>query len=125
MSRRWLVFTRNAIPFVPVRIGASRYLAMVDTGAHISMISPELAIRLGLPRQGQQPIISVPGNIINRPLVTLPSLGFAEIELAPCRAVVSDLSPIKPRLDLLLGVNLFADRRLQIDFGKGRIYVLE
>jgi predicted aspartyl protease len=125
VSRRWLVFPRNAIPFVFVRIGASRYLAMVDTGAHISMVSPELAIRLGLPRQGQQPIISVHGNIINRPLVTLPSLGFAKIELAPCRAVVSDLSPIKPRLDLLLGVNLFADRRLQIDFREGRIYVLE
>lgn len=98
---------------------------MVDTGAHISMISPDLAIRLGLPRRGQQPIISVHGNIINRPIVTLPPLGFAEIELAPSRAVVSDLGPIKPRLDLLLGVNVFADRRLHIDFGEGRIYLLE
>jgi len=97
---------------------------MVDTGAHLSMISPELAIRLGLPRRGQQPIISVHGDTINRPLVTLPPLGFAEIELPPCRAVISDLSPIKPRLDLLLGVNVFANRRLHIDSGDGRIYLL-
>lgn len=124
MSRRWLLFPRNTIPFVSVRIGASRYLAMVDTGAHISMISPELAIRLGLPQRGLQPIISVHGNTINRPLVTLPPLGFAEVELAPCRAVISELSRIKPRLDLPLGVNIFASRRLHIDFGEGRLYLM-
>lgn len=54
----------------------------------------------------------------------LPPIGFGEIELAPCRAVISDLSPLKPRLDLLLGVNVFRDRRLNIDFAEGRVYVL-
>jgi hypothetical protein len=88
------------------------------------MISPELAVRLGLPRRGLHPILSVHGNTISRPLVDLPTLGFAEVELAPCRAVISDLGRIKPRLDLLLGVNVFANRRLHIDFAEGRLYIL-
>ena len=35
MSRRWLSFTPNSIPFVSIRLGADRYEAMVDTGLHI------------------------------------------------------------------------------------------
>lgn len=124
MPRSWLSFTLNSIPFVSVRIGADRYVAMVDTGSFISMISPELSIGLGLPKQGPQSVISVHGDIRTRTLVTLPSIGFAEIELAPCKAVISDLNPLKPRLDLLLGVNAFTNRRLHIDFGEGRIYLL-
>jgi predicted aspartyl protease len=124
MPRSWLSFTPNSIPFVSVRIGVDRYVAMVDTGSFISMISPELSIGLGLPKQGPQPVISVHGDLRTRTLVTLPSIGFAEIELAPCKAVISDLNPLKPRLDLLLGVNAFTNRRLHIDFGEGRIYLL-
>jgi len=123
MPRNWLSFTPNSIPFVSVRIGADRYLAMVDTGSFISMVSPEVSIGLGLPQQGRQTVVSVHGNIKTRPLVTLPPIGVAEIELAPCKAVISDLNPMMTRLDLLLGVNAFADRRLHVDFKEGRIYI--
>jgi hypothetical protein len=124
MSRHWLSFTPNSIPFVSIRLGADRYEAMVDTGSFISMISPELSIGLGLTKQGYQPVISVHGDARNRALTTLPTIGVAELELAPCKAVICDLNPLKRGLDLLLGVNAFANRRLHIDFSKGRIYLL-
>lgn len=124
MPRRWLSFTPNSIPFVSMRLGADRYEAMVDTGSFISMISPELSIGLGLAKQGYQPVISVHGDARNRTLSTLPPIGVAEFELAPCKAVICDLNPLRRGLDLLLGVNAFANRRLHIDFGKGRIYLL-
>jgi len=124
MSRRCVLFAPNSITFVSIRLGADQYEAMIDTGSFISMISPELSIGLGLAHQGYQSVISVHGDARNRPLVTLPSIGVAELELAPCNAVVCDLNPLRRGLDLLLGVNAFADRKLHIDFGKGRIYLL-
>lgn len=124
MSRPWLSFPRNAVPVVFVRIGGRRYEAMIDTGAFISMISPELSIRLGLPIEGQQQVISIHGDVRSRSIGTLPLTGIAESEIVSCKAVISNLDPLRRRLDLLLGVNAFADRRLHIDFGKGRIYLL-
>jgi len=124
MSRRWVLFTPNSIPVVSIRLGADRYEAMVDTGSFISMISPELSIGLGLAKQGYQSVISVHGDARNRTLVTLPPIGVAELELAPCNAVVCDLNPLRRGLDLLLGVNAFTNRHLNVDFGKGRLYLL-
>ena len=124
MPRSWLSFTRNAVPVVSIRIGDRRYEAMIDTGAFISMISPELSIRLGLAKQGIQPVLSVHGDIHNRDVVILPPAGIAEIEISSCKAVISNLNPLKRGLDLLLGVNAFANRRLHIDFGEGRVYLL-
>src|SRR5712692_8356823 len=124
MQRSWVSFTRNAIPVVSVRMGGRRYEARIDTGAFISMISPELSIRLGLPIQGQQPVISVHGDVRNRSLVTLPPTGIAEFQIVSCKAVISNLDPLKRGLDLLLGVNTFANRRLHIDFSEGRIYLM-
>lgn len=118
MSRRWLLFTPNSVPVVSIRLGTDRYDAMVDTGSFISMISPELSIGLGLPKKGYQAVISVHGDARNRTLVTLPSIGVAELELAPCNAVVCDLNPLRRGLDLLLGVNAFADRQMNVDFGQ-------
>jgi predicted aspartyl protease len=123
MPRNWLSFTRNSIPIVSVRIAGRRYEAMIDTGASLSMISPELSIRLGLPRRGLQPIISIHGEIRHGTLVTLPSVGVADLELASCKAAVCNLTPLRLGLDLLLGVNAFKNRRLHIDFKEGRIYI--
>jgi hypothetical protein len=124
MSRRWLSFTPNSIPFVSIRLGTDRYEAMLDTGSFISMISPALSIGLGLAKQGYQSVISVHGDARNQALITLPPIGVAELELASCNAVVCDLNPLRRGLDLLLGVNAFANRGLHIDFGKGRVYLL-
>ncbi len=124
MSRRWVSFTRNTVPVVFVRLGNQRYEAMIDTGAFVSMISPELTIRLGLPVQGQQPVISVHSDVRDRDIVVLPPIGIDDLEIVSCKAVISNLDPLRRGLDLLLGVNALANRKLHIDFGKGRVYLL-
>jgi hypothetical protein len=123
MPRNWLSCPPNSIPFVSVHIGPDCYLAMIDPGSFFSMISPHLSMALGLPKEGYHRIVSVHGDIRTRPLVTLPPSGVGEIELAPCQAVISDLNPLRDRLDLLLGVSAFKNRRLQIDFKEGRVYI--
>src|SRR5262245_20995089 len=123
MSSNWLSFKRNSIPIISVRIAGRRYEAMIDTGAAVSLVSPELMIRLGLPRQGLQPIISVHGDIRHRTIVTLPYIGVAGFDLPPCKATVVNMAPLKQGIDLLLGVNAFRNNRLDIDFKEGRIYI--
>ncbi len=123
MPRNWLSFTPNSVPFVSVHIGDDHFVAMVDTGSFICMISPELTIGLGLPKQGHQGVVSVHGDMKPRTLVTLPPIGIAESELAPCKAVITNLNPLRNGLDLLLGVNAFTNRRLHIDFKEGRVYI--
>lgn len=123
MSSNWLSFKRNSIPIISVRIAGRRYEAMIDTGAALSLISPELTIRLGLARQGVQPIISVHGDIRHRTIVTLPYIGVAGFDLAPCRATIVNMAPLNLGVDLLLGVNAFNNSRLDVDFKEGRIYI--
>jgi predicted aspartyl protease len=123
MSPNWLSFKRNSIPIISVRIAGRRYEAMVDTGAAVSLVSPELTIRLGLARQGVQPIISVHGDVRHRTIVMLPYIGVAGFDLAPCKATIVNMAPLKPGVDLLLGVNAFINCRLDIDFKEGRIYI--
>lgn len=123
MPRNWLSCPPNSIPFVSVHIGVNRYLALIDPGSSVNMISPELSMTLGLPKQGYQRVVSVHGDTRTHHTVTLPPIGIAKIELASCKAVISNLNPLKNRLDLLLGVNAFKNRRVDIDFKEGRVYV--
>ena len=123
MPRIWLSFTPNSIPVVSVHIAGRHYQAMVDSGSSFSMISPELSIKLGLPKQGWQLIRSIHGDVQNKSLVELPKVGVAEFELAPCKATITNLSALQLGIDLLLGVNAFKNRRVYIDFKEGRVYV--
>lgn len=124
MSRSWLPFPRRGLPVVGVRIGPDRYRALVDTGAAVSMVAPDVALRLGLQEAGEMTIIALSGEREPFPLVQLPSVGFAGVELAPCRAVVRPLTQLDLKIELLLGVNAFAGRRLQFDFPAGRVYIM-
>jgi predicted aspartyl protease len=123
MPRTWLSFKPNSIPVVPVRIADRCYQAMIDSGSSFSMVSPQLSLKLGLPRQGWQLIRSIHGDIQNKSLVELPAVGVAEYVLPPCKATVTNLSAFQLGIDLLLGVNAFKNRRVDIDFKEGRIYI--
>jgi predicted aspartyl protease len=125
MSRNWLSFKRGNVPVVSVHIGVDRYSALVDTGALFSFIAPGLSLELGLQKSGTQAIVSVTGHREYLPKVTLPAVGFAEFDLSPCEAVVRNLTPLGLSVELILGVNAFAGRRLQFDFNEGRVYLLE
>ena len=123
MSRIWLPFKRRELPVVKVRIGEEHYLALVDSGASLCGISPALALELGLPQEGRHPIVSVHGQAVYRPRVTIPSVGFAELDLPESRAFISNVSAIYPGLSLILGINAFPKHRVLFDYPEARVYV--
>jgi predicted aspartyl protease len=125
MARNWLPFLLKATPVVRVRIGPSRFSALIDTGAQISMIAPDVAIILGLPSIGLQAVVGITGKRENASLVQLPSIGFGCIELASCRAAVIDVKQLGLKIEMLLGVNAFNRRRIQFDFIDERVYIIE
>jgi predicted aspartyl protease len=125
MSRIWLPFRRNNAPIVSISIGSSRHFALVDTGATHCLIMPEVALRLGLPREGTMLAGKLGGPPDALPIVQLPEIQFAAINLPACQALVRNLASLGLNVEFILGVNAFANRRLQFDFKEGRVYLLE
>jgi len=125
MSRNWLQFSAKRSPVVSVRIGNGVFRALVDTGAEVSLIAPNTSLRLGLKKQGNRDILVLGGARLSLRVVELPSVGFGNVQLQPCEAVVLEVGKLGLPIEVVLGVNAFVNRRLQIDFREGRIYVLE
>jgi Aspartyl protease len=125
MPRIWLPFKHASLPVVSVRFRASAYLALVDSAAETSLISPGLVIKHGLPQTGMKAIKTIEGRLESRPQVELFSLGFAKIQLAKFQAVRSRVSSLGLGIQLILGVNAFTRRRVQLDYIENRVYLLE
>jgi predicted aspartyl protease len=125
MPRNWLPFVRRRTPVVGISIGPRRYYALIDTGAQISMIAPDIAIRLGLATVGLQRMIGITGEIDSVSVVQLPSFHFGKIELPYCRAALINVKRLNLGIQLILGGNAFANRRLQFDFKDERVYIVE
>ncbi|MEN3331711.1 MAG: Aspartyl protease [Blastocatellia bacterium] len=124
MSRNWLQFAQKGTPVVSVSIGPRRFYALIDTDAQISMVAPDVAIRLGLPNIGLQRMIGITGEVASVPAVQMPPVAFGNTALASCRAAVLDVRKLGSKIEIILGVNAFANRRLQFDFKDERIYIL-
>jgi hypothetical protein len=107
-----------------MRVGTNRLSVLVDTGAARSLMTPTVATGLGLQVVGTDAIIGVTGVTTIVPLVHVVGASIGEIELPPFQAGVLELSHLRFGMQAVLGVNAFVGRRLQIDFGEGRIYVL-
>jgi predicted aspartyl protease len=125
MSRRWLQFTKGSVPVVDVRLGNRRYRALIDTGSAYTMIMPDLALKLGLPRVGTKMIVALNGQYETLVTVDLPPVGFGNTELVAHEAGLRNLRPLGLGVELLLGVAAFQKLRLQIDFKEGHIYLLD
>ena len=111
---------------VTVRIDTDLHNALVDTGSVFNFVSPDVVLRLGIPQEEgkTQAIVGVNGQKIHRPKVILPAIGFAEIELQSCEAVVNNLTPLGLNITLILGFHAFAGRKLYFDVGAGKVYLL-
>lgn len=125
MGRSWLQFNPRRAPIVSVRIQSDRYRALIDTSADVSLIAPELTLRLGLASIGNQVVIALNGNRQTLQAVDLPPIGFGDVELEPSRAAVCQVSRLGLPIELILGVNAFAAHRLQFDSIDGRIYIIQ
>lgn len=125
MSRNWLQFSPKRAPVVSVRIGNGVFRALVDTGAEVSFVAPNTSLRLGLQKAGNKDVLALAGRRLSLSLVELPSIGFGDVDLAPCQAAVHNVTRLGLPIEIILGVNAFIGRRLMIDFREGRIYVLE
>jgi predicted aspartyl protease len=124
MSRNWIAFAPNRLPVVAARIGPHRVIALIDTGASRSLLSPTIAGRFGLQIIGSDRIVGVTGIATTVQVVEVAEVGLGNVDLPPFRAGVLELSRLRLGIQVVLGVNAFAGRRLQIDFGEGRLYLL-
>lgn len=125
MAKNWLAFKKGGLPVVMVRIENERYHALFDTGAETSLIAPELSLLLGLQRVRSQLVVGVTGQRELLPVVKIPTLEIALTEIPPSEAVVRNLNPLGLNVSLILGVNAFANLRVQFDFTEGRVYLLD
>ena len=125
MSRNWLQFNAKRSPVVSVRLGNGVFRALVDTGAEVSLIAPNTALRLGLKKIDDRDILVLSGARLSLRVVELPPIGFGNVELPSCHACVLEVAKLGLPIEVVLGINAFGNRRLQIDFRAGRIYVLE
>ena len=125
MSRNWLQFDPKRAPVVSVRIAQGVFRALIDTGAEVSFVAPNTSLRLGLPKVGNMDILALAGGRLSLNLVDLPRVGFGNIELGPCKAVVHNVTRIGLPIEVILGINAFVGRRMMIDYREGRIYLVE
>ena len=124
MSRNWVAFTPNRLPVVAARLNEHRVSVLIDTGALRSLIVPAVASDFGLRIIGNDRIVGVNGRVSPVQLVELDSVGLGAIDLPPFRAGVLELGHLRLGIQGVLGVNAFTNRRLQIDFNEGRVYLL-
>jgi hypothetical protein len=124
MSRNWAAFRPNRLPVIAARLRAHRLSVLVDTGAARSLVSPTIATDFGFRLIGTDAIIGVTGVATTVSLVEVIGVGIGDIGLPPFQAGILELSHLRFGIQAVLGVNAFAGRRLQIDFGEGRIYLL-
>ena len=70
-------------------------------------------------------ILALAGGRLSLNLVDLPRVGFGNTELAPCKAVVHNVTRIGLPIEVILGINAFVGCRMMIDYREGRIYLVE
>lgn len=107
-----------------MRLSEHRFTVLIDTGALRSLIVPTVASDFGFRIVGSDRIVGVNGRVSAVQLVELDTVGFGEIDLPPFRAGVLELSHLRLGIQGVLGVNAFTNRRLQVDFSEGRVYLL-
>ena len=106
------------------RLGPHRFPVLIDTGAARSLIVPTTASGFRFRLIGSDRVIGVNGRVSAVQIVELDNVGLAEVDLPPFRAGVLELSHLRLGIQGVLGVNAFPNRRLQIDFSEGRVYLL-
>ncbi len=110
-------------PLIPFLLHpAYRYWFLADTGAARTLITPDVALELGLDLRTplrQERIASV-HQVVSAPLVRLSSLQIGAQHLANVETLVLPL-PAELRVDGLLGVNVLEHFRTTFEFAQATI----
>jgi len=125
MPRIWLPFQHPNLPIVTARFRQYPFRVLVDSGAEISLVSPQTALELGLAKSGSRLIKKIQGSWQSKILVDFDSIGFAGIELAAFSAAISQVASLGLNIEMILGVNAFAKRRVLLDYIENRVYLME
>lgn len=125
VSRNWLAFPPNRLPIVYTHIGVWRIPTLIDTGAEASMISPDVAARLGRIVLGHDRIRSITGYEEIVPISTVENWGWGGVTIPTLKVLIVNLERFGRNIDAILGVNAFSPHKLQFDFSAGRLYLLD
>ena len=125
MSRNWLQFNAKRSPVVSLTMGYFFFRAIVYTGADVSSFATHTAVLLVFKKTRDRDIVVLSGARLSLRVVELPAIGFGNVVLPPCHACVLEVAKLGLPIEVVLGINAFVNRRLQIDFRDGRVYLLE
>lgn len=106
--------TNGSAVIVPVILNRAVQTNMIlDTGASFTVVSQQLAGRLGLKSTRQVSLVTANG-IVGAPMAPLGSLKVGDAEVANLTVVIQDFSPV-PTLGGLLGLDFLSRYHTSID----------
>jgi len=123
MARVLLHFPPNRPPVIRVHIGSGYVRALIDTGAHTSVLNPSLASALRFPVIGDEWVYGISPMPVHARIIEIPSVRLRGLRLGPFRAYILPLIQLGRGIEIILGVNAFKDLRLEIDLKGGQLYI--
>lgn len=116
----------NVRIMVPVSVnGQGPFEFLFDTGATHTVLSDQLAVRLGLP-VNEPPYVRVRGvaGVSTAPTVFLSSVRSGELQLDQIRTPVL-VGPVMEGVDGILGMQGLADKKINADFLRDQVHIVD
>jgi len=123
MARARLHFRPNSSPVISAYLGSTQVRALVDTGAHTSVVDPPLASLLRLPVIGDEWVYGISPMPVHARIIEVPSVRLRGLPLGPFRAYIIPLIQLGRGIEMILGVNAFKNLRLEIDLKNGELSI--
>lgn len=109
--------------------GHGPYRFVVDTGANAFVIDPQVAADLGfdLDKAAHKKVHAADGAAVEIPVIVLRNVALADYVVPKALTVATAVDPLLGQSGVvgILGRDLFADRRLEVDFPDHEIRVLD
>lgn len=117
-----VIFKSNAI-FVPASVNGQLVTLLLDTGAHVTVLRPEAARRLGINVPTDAPIFPVARFTARGAgtLVRLPAMRVGDYVVDRLTVAVAPLADVGEPIDGILGMNFIEAFRVTIDQRAGEL----
>ena len=107
---------------IELNVNRGKVKLLIDTGASISTLRPDLARQLTLGRSGQNIRLNTAGGVINAPLLRAEQFGFDGYLVSNIRLAAIDLGSDLP-VDGLLGMDYLSAFQFYIDQQNSKLYI--